>query len=174
MLIFCLCLAAIVPLSAQTSEQDLVRNGMKAVSAHDFTAAQKIFAQLVKQDPSPGNYYLLATAEASAGDLKNAVAHYERSIALGNNSATVYYNLGITQMRLHHSDQAIHDLRLTLAADPQFPQAAMALGSALIVTGKPGEAIPYLEQALKLTPKNPAVWVNLVQCQFATNQSATA
>ena len=69
-------------------------------------SAQQIFAQLVKDAPSAENLGYLAMAEAGAGNLAQAIGHFQRSIRLGNNWASVHYNLGIACLQAGRREDA--------------------------------------------------------------------
>ena len=71
---------------AETND-DLRQRGIQALQAHDFAAARQTFLQLVEREPSADNYNFLATAEAAAGEVEPAIAHFQKSIQLGNHTA---------------------------------------------------------------------------------------
>jgi hypothetical protein len=67
--------------------------GIAALQKRDFQRAKEIFSALVNQHASAENLNYLGMAEASDGDLPNAIAHFVASIHGGNNTAIVHYNL---------------------------------------------------------------------------------
>jgi len=56
-----------------------------------------------------------------------------------------------------HYDEAIHELRVALAAQPDDPEALWDLGIALIDKNQPADAIPVLEKALSGSTRSPGV-----------------
>jgi tetratricopeptide (TPR) repeat protein len=156
------------------SNQQLLEDGLRALQAEDFAHAQQYFALLVKQDPSGTNFSYLAIAEASSGNVDQAIAHFRQAIRLGNSSPRIYYNLGVAYLQRHESTEAIRELKLAVAKDPDFLPAQHALGVALVDLGRPKEAIPYFESERKRSGKDPEVWANLVQAQFAAGQTQAA
>lgn len=81
-------------------------------------------------------------------------AHYAQALelfqqALDDDPTDVYarYYRAATRARLDDYDGAIADLRVVLAAQPDFNEAALDLGVALIETKQYQEALPWLEQA---------------------------
>jgi len=156
------------------SNQQFLEDGLRALRADDFARAQQAFALLVKQDPSGTNYGYLAIAEASSGNVDQAITDFRRAIQLGNSSPRIYYNLGVAYLQHHESTAAIRELKLAVAKDPEFLPAQHALGVALVDLGRPGEAIPYFERERTRSPKDPEVWANLVQAQFAAGLTKAA
>ncbi|HTS11945.1 MAG TPA: tetratricopeptide repeat protein [Candidatus Limnocylindrales bacterium] len=63
----------------------------------------------------------------------------------------------------HRYDEAIHEIRGTLAVNPNDASALWALGFALIENNQPGEAIPVLEKAASLTNRSAGVLAVLIR-----------
>jgi TolB-like protein/Flp pilus assembly protein TadD len=61
-----------------------------------------------------------------------------------------------------HYDEAIHELRVALAAEPDDPVALWDLGIVLIKNNQAGDAIPVLEKALSLANGSPGVTGDLI------------
>ena len=169
-----ICLSLALGTGGAQSNQQLLEDGIGALQANDFARAQQNFALLVKQDPSGRSFGYLAVAEASAGDLDEAIGHFQKAIQLGNTSARVHYNLGLAYLQQRRSVAAIGELKLAAAKDPQFRPAQHALGVAFVDAGRANEAIPYFERERNLSPKDPEVWANLIQAQFAAGHTQTA
>ena len=55
----------------------------------------------------------------------------------------------------HEYDKAIACLEDAIAVNPSFAQAYFALGFTLIASGRPREALPHLERAQALSPRDP-------------------
>jgi TolB-like protein len=56
---------------------------------------------------------------------------------------------------MHEYDEAVAHLRQAIRLNPSFAQAYFALGFTLIVSGRAGAGIPYLERAVELSPHDP-------------------
>ena len=138
---------------SQQSVNRIVGEGIEALKAGEFVRAQQIFAQLVKDAPSAENLGYLAMAEAGAGNLAQAIGHFQRSIRLGNNSASVHYNLGMACLQAGRREEGIRELRTALAWDGKFLPARYPLGIALLEEGRAREALPYLTEATKASPQ---------------------
>src|SRR5437773_1876944 len=159
---------------SQQSVNRIVGEGIEALKAGEFVRAQQIFAQLVKDAPSAENLGYLAMAEAGAGNLAQAIGHFQRSIRLGNNSASVHYNLGMACLQAGRREEGIRELRTALAWDGKFLPARYPLGIALLEEGRAREALPYLTEATKASPQRVDVWANLLRAQFEVGDHLAA
>jgi len=167
-------LAEAIPVGPGQRTNVALEDGIRALQAGQFAQARRILSKAVKRSPSAENIGYLAMAEAGTGDLALAIADFQKSIRLGNRSAGVHYNLGITYLKSGRPEDGIRELRAALAKDPEFEPPMHALGTALLGVGRPNEAIPYLEQARRLSPRDSEVWTNLVRAQFELGDSNAA
>jgi tetratricopeptide (TPR) repeat protein len=147
---------------------------MQALKAGDFAAAQRILSPLVAHFPSAENTNYLAIAEAGAGNVVQAIAHFQESIRLGNNSAAVHTNLGMVYLQSGRHDNAVLEFRAAIAIDPKSVPSLYLLGVALLDAGLPREALPHLRKAHKLAPDNGEIQVSLVRAQFQLGNNAAA
>jgi predicted Zn-dependent protease len=156
------------------SEDVLLRTGMQALEAKDFSRALETFSALVKKNPSSTNIGYLAVAESGAGNLSQAIVDFRQAIKLGNDSVLTRYGLGTAYLRNHEPEAAARELRLVMVKDPNNAPARYALGVALLDLGRAREAIPDLEEARKRSPSNSQIWVSLTQAQFQAGNPQTA
>jgi tetratricopeptide (TPR) repeat protein len=156
------------------SPPEMLQEGRGALQANDFKRAEKIFAELIKQDPSATNYAYLAVAELSAGDAAQAIAHFKQAQQLGNDSANLHYYWGLAYLEDKAQNAGIRELRLALSKDPKLFQAVTPLGIALVNAGRAKEAVPYLEQARTHTPGDAEVHASLVRAQFEAGETFQA
>jgi tetratricopeptide (TPR) repeat protein len=156
------------------SAEELSRLGSEALRAGHYDTAEKYFLTLATQFPSATAFGDLGMSEAAQGKLKHALHHFQRSIELGNRSATVHYNLGLTYLRQHQYALGVEALRKALTIDPELQSGRYTLAVALLESGRPGEAIPFLSDLRTKLPHDPAVWGNLVRAQFENSDSPSA
>jgi tetratricopeptide (TPR) repeat protein len=156
------------------SMPDPAQAGIQAFEAHDFVQAEEIFAALAKRDPSARNYSLLGMSESARGEVDQAVAHFRRSVQLGNNSAIVHYNLGLSYLQQKKPAFGAREIQLALSIDPNFRSARYTLAVVLLDAGRPQEALPHLLQLRQESPCDAAVWANLARAQFETGNTQAA
>jgi TolB-like protein/class 3 adenylate cyclase/Flp pilus assembly protein TadD len=85
------------------------------------------------------------------------------------NDARAHVGLGILRRIQNRLDDARIELETGIALDPNHTVAVRNLGLTLIQTGKPEEAIPYIEKSIRLSPHDPTVGNNygaLGQCHL--------
>jgi tetratricopeptide (TPR) repeat protein len=85
--------------------------------------------------------------EFHAGRYSKALDLFDEALADDPTDASALYYRAAARARLDDYAGAIVDLRAVLAAQPDFNQAALDLGVALIETKQYEEALPWLEQA---------------------------
>jgi tetratricopeptide (TPR) repeat protein len=167
-------LASRLPAGHAQSNDEILQRAISAFKAGDFSHAEQMFSLLVKQDSSAINVGYLAMAEASNGDLVQAIAHFQQSIQLGNATASARYNLGIAYLNSHQPEAGIRELRQAVSQDRKYLPARYALGVALVDSRRAGEAIPFLEQARMESPEKPEIWANLVRAEFDAGNDTAA
>jgi tetratricopeptide (TPR) repeat protein len=91
--------------------------------------------------------YSRGLVELHAGRTAQAQALFDRAVDADPNDPYALYYRGVTRARAKDLAGGIADLRAALRKKPDFPEAALDLGVALIESGAYGEALPYLEQA---------------------------
>jgi tetratricopeptide (TPR) repeat protein len=92
---------------------------------------------------------------ARAGQLPDAIDHYQQALRLKDNYPEAHNNLGNALVRMGRPDEAVEHYRQALRLQGDYPEAHDNLINALAITGKPEEAIDYYTQALRLNPDNP-------------------
>ena len=147
-----------------------LEEGMRALEAGDFAAAERIFADLHSDAATAENANDLAMAEAGEHKFDQAISHFGEAIRLGNDTAPVRYNLGVVYLNSGREDEGIGELRLAAAKDPKFQPALRTLGIALLKSNQARVALPYLEQARNLAPQDGEVWIDNVEAEFQTQK----
>jgi tetratricopeptide (TPR) repeat protein len=158
---------------AQTND-DLRERANHAMQAKDYAAARQALLLLIEREPSAENYNHLATAEAAAGQVSLAIAHLQKSIQLGNRTASAYYNLGVMETQANRLDAAQAAFQHAIDLDPKHSSARYGLGMALLSSGHPREAAEVIEKTLDKTHPEERFWVLLVNAQFAAGDSTKA
>jgi tetratricopeptide (TPR) repeat protein len=110
----------------------------------------------------------------AAGQVDLAIAHLQKSIQLGNKTASAHYNLGILEMQAHQVDAAKAAFQQAIDLDPKYLPARYGLGVALMSSGHPREAAEVMQKTLEQTPHEARFWALLVSAQFAAGDSTKA
>jgi tetratricopeptide (TPR) repeat protein len=72
-----------------------------------------------------------------------------------------HYLRALLHQRLKRPERAIAEYRLALGADPGFARAAHRLAFLLAAGLEDGEALHWLNETLRIEPRNAAAWFNL-------------
>jgi len=143
------------------------------LALHDFDFAQskKEFERAIELNP---NY---ATAHhqfgnmnlAMVGEFDHAIAEGKRAVELDPLSLIINADLGQNFLLARRYDEAIDQLRKTLALDSRFYYARWSLGEALQLSGQLRKAMVEYEKAAEITD-DPIVLAMLAQGYAKTGQ----
>jgi Flp pilus assembly protein TadD len=91
-----------------------------------------------------------AVIDAQALDHKHAIEEYQLAIQLAPQEADLYEGLGWEYRQLGHADQAAQAFAQQLKLTPGNPIAMYNLGSAEVDSGEGKEAIPLLQDVVRV------------------------
>jgi tetratricopeptide (TPR) repeat protein len=164
-------------LSTLTS-QELAKSAPSSYQARELLAesfeaqgkwdeAEKEYRGILKQDPHlPGIHFrigrlLLSKPNAGPAIESEAKQEFEKELQIDPANAGAEYVLGeLARQNQQWDDAAKHFSRAT-KIDSQFGAAFLGLGVSLISEKRYSDAIPALETAVKLEPRNPDAHYNL-------------
>jgi len=94
-----------------------------------------------------------------AGDIARAQGLIGEALAESPRSATVHFAKGEVLRAQKRYDEAIPKYETVLAFDRNSASALLALGHCTLMTGSIEELIPLVEQAIRLSPRDPQIAV---------------
>jgi spermidine synthase len=118
--------------------------------------------------------WLARRAEELAGGQPEAVAFYERALALQPDSAGLHTALGVLLARRGESESGLTHLRRALELDPGSAEAHNNAGLVLNTLGRPQEAMAHYRAALLAEPSSCASHCNLGMALAAAGKRADA
>jgi adenylate cyclase len=96
---------------------------------------------------------------AGKAEVDRAETAARKAIGLDRNVALAHFALGyVLRLRGDHPG-SLASFQEAIRIDPNFARAYAQAANALVFVGKPAEAIPMVEQALQLSPNDPAIGV---------------
>jgi class 3 adenylate cyclase/TolB-like protein/cytochrome c-type biogenesis protein CcmH/NrfG len=98
---------------------------------------------------------------AGPAEIDRAETAARKAIGLDKNVALAHFALGyVNRLRGDHPG-SLASFNEAIRIDPNFARAYAQAANALVFLGKPAEAIPMVEQAVQLSPNDPALGVFL-------------
>lgn len=140
----------------------------------DYADAEKWFAEVTRQKPDDAmSWYLLGRAQYNEDHFTTAIASLERALALRPQYIEAENNLGLAYQGLNDPAHAMAAYRTAIAWQQDHPadaQPYLNLGSVLTDQNQPEQALPFLQTAVRLAPKNPKVHEELGRAYDAGNE----
>jgi arylsulfatase A-like enzyme/Tfp pilus assembly protein PilF len=87
-------------------------------------------------------------------DPKKAVEYWQKALRINPEDSKIHHRIALGFKRLGDIEKFIVEEKIALKIDPQMQEALVSLGETLAATGKPQEAIAYLQNSLELDPRN--------------------
>ena len=139
------------PVGLGQSVEELLKQGVDAFGQQNYTQAESIYRQIIKNNPRHAESYLwLGVTLYRQGKLDEAITNYQKAIQLDPKSANAYYNLGVALRNQGKLEEAITNYQKAIQLDPKYASAYIGLGNALRNQGKLEEAITNHRIALSL------------------------
>ena len=123
--------------------------------AHKYAEAVPAWTVAADKDPTDARpWNNMGVALAASGKTTDAIAAYDKSLAMNNDSSQTHNNLGSALAEAGRFDEAITQIEKAIALDPDNGTAHINLGHLLEVTGHRDEAIEQLKAGIQIAPKN--------------------
>jgi superkiller protein 3 len=97
----------------------------------------------------------------SRGRIDEAIAQYQKAIAIDPRYAEARFNLALALYARERVDEAIAQLQQAVEIQPDFAEAQGGLGAALVRRGRLDEAIAHYRKALEIDPDSAIAHANL-------------
>lgn len=126
--------------------------------------AQRVFVELASRSP---NSYLLSEVRGESLELQgrdvDAEKEYRSAMASSGSDPIPFIELGRFKCKRNELDDAIAALKEALARAPYDGRANGLMGEALFMKGDHALAIPYLQTAINVYPRDEDVRIRLAQ-----------
>jgi tetratricopeptide (TPR) repeat protein len=161
-------------------------SGFRALNSGNLSSAEQYFRASLTRESTHGQANAgLGFVSMRQQNFDQAVQQFERARAEGDRDPDVsqgletsrfWQTMGRAQSSLDTSnnDTAIAQYRNALAMKPDNVDALTALGGTLLRANRPQDAIPYLQQAVRLDAKSLPAWRALFLSQSLTGRRADA
>jgi tetratricopeptide (TPR) repeat protein len=132
------------------------------IRASVYSDAETLWRDTLAKNP---NAWLahnnLGAALEQAGQVEDAIGHYEQALRLDPNYAMAHYNFGVALEQAGRVQEAIGHYEQALRIKPHYAEAHINLGAALMGQRRVPEAIGHFEQALQIKPDSAEAHCNL-------------
>jgi len=144
--------------------------GLKPQTPHGFVEAISLYERALALDPHSAearSYLALVLtgrvlsgmADSAAADIARAEGLAGQAVAASPLSALVHMAKGQVRRAQQRCEEAIPEYETVLASNRNWVGALHALGQCKLRTGSIEETIPLVEQAIRLSPRDPAISV---------------
>ncbi len=124
--------------------------------------ARRALEQAVARRPDLGaGWFELGLLDLAEDRPETALRHFARARSFAPQDARIAFQSALALARLQRQAEAVVAARDALRLDPDFHEARLWLGAALLTAGQPGDARAELEAGLKLRPDHPLLRLNL-------------
>ncbi|MGA9002444.1 MAG: tetratricopeptide repeat protein, partial [Pseudolabrys sp.] len=141
---------------------------------NDLAQARKLFEDAIAVDPELGPAYsaiaeayyyevVYGFAKSPSRNREKAIDSAQKAVALDRDDAGAHCTLGRIRYLCREYAAAISELELALDLNPSLALAHYGLGAAFVFSGKPNDAFPHLESAIRLSPHDPNMGSYLVR-----------
>lgn len=119
----------------------------------DYRSELSIWGDTAAKHPSSARAHNnFGQALFRADRLDDAIASYERALAIHPKYPETHYNLGVARMRQGDAARAIAHYEAALRHEPDYPEALNNLGNALAQAGRHDEALARYAEAVQRRP----------------------
>ncbi|MEN3339992.1 MAG: hypothetical protein V7647_3668, partial [Acidobacteriota bacterium] len=121
-----------------------------------------------------GRVLLARAAQPKADPAAEAEALKEFGLELQNDpsNADAAYEIGEMMRKAGQIDQAVASFRRAVASYPAFEEALVGLGRTLVASGDAAGALPHLQKAVTLNPRDEVAFYQLAQAYRALGREA--
>lgn len=130
--------------------------------AKTYTSLKTLWTATLARNPAAGiAHNNLGTLLLERGQAEEAIAHFEKALALQPGTADIHSNLGGALLGQGRLDEAVLHFRQALDIQPDSAQAHNNLGNAFSRQGRLDEAIVHSQKAAELQPALSSARYNL-------------
>jgi adenylate cyclase len=139
------------------------------MTKEDNALARKLYEEVIALDPDYAYAYAglawthmielwFGTSKSPMESLGRAIELGQKAIALDESDAFAHASLGYFCTFARQFEKAVAHAEQGLALDPNSSAVLFTSGASLAHLGRPEEAIPLLQKAIRLNPFAPAAW----------------
>ena len=134
----------------------------------DFADADKWLTAVVEETPKDADaWYLLGRTKYNENRFEEAIEAFQRTLTLRPGDVKAENNLGLSYQGLNRPDDARKAFENAISWQEDWPvkdpQPYLNMGILLADQDQAAQALPWLQQAVKLAPRNPKIHEELAR-----------
>ena len=146
-----------------------------------FDEAIREYQQVLALSPKrPGLHFrigrvLLSRAAQAKGDTTGdaeALNEFEQELQIDPSNANASYEIAEMRRKAGQLDKAVEYFTKAVESYPEFEEALVGLGRTLVAAGEPRAALPHLQKATSLNPRDEVAFYQIAQAHRALGQEA--
>lgn len=118
--------------------------------------------------------YAAGLAAFKAGDLRGAKTQFQRATQADSKAYQAYYSLGVVEERMNEISNAVSSYRQATVIVPDYEPAIAAYSILLAKSGKPDQAVDYLNGRIAAMPKSAAAVAAMAEVKSIQGDSGAA
>ena len=148
---------------APYSHQYLLLEAQDAEGHNNHAAAIQYYQEALRSKPEgAGIHYGLGSAYSRAGKFEEAAQEFKAELQISPQDSLALWRLG--EITLHTNPrEAVQVLQQAVSLNPEFPQAVLAYGRALLRAGQTEAAVDQFQRVVRLAPEEDTVHYLLAQ-----------
>jgi Tfp pilus assembly protein PilF len=167
--------APVAPPPAATTDGGVAANpGGQQFAVSDAPTSGEVTAQRPALNAAAQSAYQAGMQAFQAGDLQGAKNQFVSATQADAKAYQAYYSLGVVRERLNETSGALQAYRQATTIVSDYEPAIVAYGVLLARTGKPDEAIDFLNARQAQMPKSAAVTAALAEVKSIQGDSGAA
>lgn len=148
--------------SEPSTSLDALKNGGGAFAAGDYAAARDYYQAAVDKNPNDAEAHNnLGQALVRLNRVPDALAHFERAVALVPDKWAYRFNLAHAAGEAGQWDRAVNEYRVAVRLFPADYATQYNLALAIYKKGDAGASIPEFDKAIDLAPSEPSFHFSL-------------
>jgi tetratricopeptide (TPR) repeat protein len=141
------------------SAADLKIVALDYVLLGDYSDADKWLTRMLEWNPNDAEgWYYLGRTKYNENRFAEAVEAFQRCLSLDPRNVKAKDNLGLAYAALGHADDAMAAFQAAIewqkASGAKDPAPFIDIGNFLLDQNRAGDALPYLQQAIEMAPRN--------------------
>jgi len=136
------------------------QRGLAALRAGNLKKAERLLRAVIRAEPKHVDAFnLLGVVFGRLGHNADAVASYDRALALAPNSTEAWYGRGMTLLATGRLQEAVASFDRVIAAKPDFTQVHLLRAKLLTDLGRHDAALDGVDRLLAIMPGLAEAWL---------------